>query len=166
MPLSDYTIDPQRDLILERIIDVPRELVWKAWTMPEHITKWFTPAPYTTPECEIDLRPGGLFRTVMQSPEGERHDNIGCYLEVVENERLAWTDALHAGYRPANKPNDCINSYLTAILLLDPHGKNGTKYTVLARHAFAESARKHEEMGFSHGWGAALDQLVAMVKTW
>ena len=61
-------IDPTRDLILERHVDVSPELVWKAWTEPEHIVKWFTPAPWKTVDCEIDLRPGGIFRTVMRSP--------------------------------------------------------------------------------------------------
>ena len=64
--------DPQLDLVLERVVDVPRELVWKAWTEPEHVMKWFTPAPWTVTECEIDLRPGGIFRTTMRSPEGRR----------------------------------------------------------------------------------------------
>jgi len=62
---------PQFDLILERIVDVPKELVWSAWTNPEYVKKWFTPAPWTTVDCEIDLRPGGIFQTTMRSPEGE-----------------------------------------------------------------------------------------------
>src|SRR5689334_4833915 len=74
------------DLVLERTIDVPRERVWAAWTKPEHIKKWFTPAPWKTVDCEIDLRPGGIFRTVMRSPEGDEHSNAGCYLEIVPNE--------------------------------------------------------------------------------
>jgi uncharacterized protein YndB with AHSA1/START domain len=62
--------DPQLDLIFERIVDVAPALVWAAWTTPEHLKHWFTPAPWKTIDCEIDLRPGGLFRTVMCSPEG------------------------------------------------------------------------------------------------
>lgn len=64
-------INPALDLILDRTIDVPVELVWKAWTEPEHLMPWFCPVPWKTIECEIDLRPGGRFMTVMQSPEGE-----------------------------------------------------------------------------------------------
>lgn len=81
------------DLVLERIVDVPRERVWAAWTKPEHIKKWFTPAPWQTVDCEIDLRPGGIFRTVMRSPEGQDSSNVGCYLEIVPNEKLIWTSA-------------------------------------------------------------------------
>jgi uncharacterized protein YndB with AHSA1/START domain len=64
-------LDPRLDLLLQRVVDVPPELVWAAWTKPEHVKKWFTPAPWTTVDCEIDLRPGGIFRTVMRSPEGQ-----------------------------------------------------------------------------------------------
>src|SRR5713226_713595 len=92
--------DTKLDLLLERIVEVPRELVWRAWTTPELVKKWFTPAPWTTVDCEINLRPGGIFRTVMRSPEGQTFPNVGCYLEIVENERLIWTNALAPGYRP------------------------------------------------------------------
>ncbi len=150
---------------MERVVDVPRELVWKAWTTPEHLMKWFTPEPWKTVECEIDLRPGGLFRTVMRSPEGVDHPNVGCYLEVVENERLVWTDALEGGYRPSGKPSGCLGSFFfTAIISLEPH-KDGTKYTVIALHSDEEGRKKHEEMGFHEGWGTVLNQLVAFVKT-
>lgn len=162
---TKYTPNSQLDLVLERIVDVPRELVWKAWTTPEHIKKWFTPAPWKTVDCEIDLRPGGIFRTTMQSPEGENFPNSGCYLQIVENEMLVWTDALHAGFRPATKPNDCIDSFMTAMVIFESHG-TGTKYTAIAIHPTQEGRKKHEEMGFHQGWGAALDQLVALVKSW
>jgi hypothetical protein len=95
--------NPKLDLVLERVVDVPRELVWKAWTMPEHVAKWFTPKPWDISDCEIDLRPGGIFRTVMHSPDGEQSINLGCYLEDVPNERLVWTDALVPGYRPSHE---------------------------------------------------------------
>jgi uncharacterized protein YndB with AHSA1/START domain len=149
--------DPKLDLVLERVVDVPRDLVWAAWTKPEHLRKWFTPAPWTVSDCEIDLRPGGIFRTVMRSPEGKEFPNIGCYLEVVPNERLVWTDALLPGYRPAENP------FLTAIITLEVQGK-GTRYTAMAIHRDAAARQKHEEMGFHQGWGKALDQLVAHVK--
>ena len=160
--------DPKLDLVLERIVDVPRELVWAAWTKPEHIKKWFTPAPWKTVECEIDLRPGGLFRTVMQSPEGQNFPNIGCYLEVLPNERLIWTDAFAPGFRPtlrsAHEAACGLPSFMTAVISLETQGK-GTKYTALAIHRDEEGRRKHEEMGFHEGWGKALDQLVALVKS-
>jgi uncharacterized protein YndB with AHSA1/START domain len=153
--------DPRLDLVLERVVDVPRELVWLAWTTPAHVMKWFTPAPYTTIACEIDLRPGGIFRTVMRSPEGEEFPNVGCYLEVVRHERLVWTVALGPGFRPAN--NSPIGIAFTAVISLAPHG-TGTKYTATVMHKDAEGRDQHERMGFHDGWGKALDQLVAVAK--
>lgn len=157
--------DPKLDLVLERIVDVPRELVWKAWTTPEHLKKWFTPAPWTTIDCEIDLRPGGIFRTVMRSPDGQEFPNVGCYLEIVRNEKLVWTNALAPGYRPSKPPAamHCGAFSFTAVISLEPHGQ-GTRYTALVIHGDEEARKKHEDMGFHDGWGTALDQLVAVVK--
>jgi uncharacterized protein YndB with AHSA1/START domain len=75
-----HTPDPTRDLVLERTLDVPPERVWAAWTQPELLKQWFTPAPWQTVDAEVELRPGGAFRTVMRSPEGEEFDNTGCIL--------------------------------------------------------------------------------------
>lgn len=149
--------DPKLDLVLERVVDVPRELVWKAWTTPEHLLPWFCPRPWTTIDCEIDLRPGGIFRTVMRSPEGQEFPNVGCYLEVVPNERLIWTDALLPGYRPSPEP------FMTAVLTLEPSGA-GTRYVATAIHRDEAGRKKHEEMGFQEGWGTVIDQLVDYVK--
>jgi uncharacterized protein YndB with AHSA1/START domain len=143
------------DLVLTRTINVPRRLVWKAWTEPKHLIKWFTPAPWTTIDCEIDLRPGGIFRTIMRSPEGKDFPNVGCYLDVVPQQRLVWTDALLPGYRPSMKP------FFTAILTLEEH-PGGTRYTARALHRNDADRQKHADMGFEFGWGKALDQLVAI----
>jgi uncharacterized protein YndB with AHSA1/START domain len=150
--------DPELDLLLERVVDVPVEAVWTAWTTPEHLVKWFTPAPWKTVACDIDLRPGGVFRTVMKGPEGEEVDSAGCYLEVVENERLVFTDALGPGYRPKGEP------FMTAIVTMTPEG-SGTRYRAVAKHRDAKTRQTHEEMGFHEGWGTALDQLVEVAKT-
>jgi uncharacterized protein YndB with AHSA1/START domain len=155
--------DPKLDLLPERVVDVPKELVWMAWTTPEHLKRWFTPAPWTTVDCEIDLRPGGIFRTVMRSPEGQSFPNTGCYLEVVQGEKLVWTNALMPGFRPAT-PASSDSLVFTVVISLEPHG-NGTKYSALVIHGDPESCQKHKAMGFYDGWGKALDQLVAAVKS-
>lgn len=165
-PIS-HPLDPKLDLVLERVVDVPPELVWAAWTTPKHLKKWFTPVPWTTVDCEIDLRPGGIFRTVMRSPEGQEFPNVGCYLEVVKNKKLVWTNALVSGYRPFGPPSgaaaNCATLPFTAVISLKPRGK-GTKYTALVIHGNEEDRKKHEAMGFHDGWGTALDQLVAIAK--
>jgi uncharacterized protein YndB with AHSA1/START domain len=148
--------DTKLDLKLERIVEAPRELLWKAWTEPEHLKKWFAPRPWQMVECEIDLRPGGMFRTVMRSPEGQDFPGVGCYLEVVENERLVWTDALGPGYRPA------VKAFFTAILTLEDHG-TGTRYIARALHKDEADRKTHEDMGFIEGWGQCLDQLLELI---
>ncbi|MFI5305254.1 MAG: SRPBCC family protein [Nitrospiria bacterium] len=161
--LSQYKINPDFDLVLERTADVKPELVWKAWTEPKHLMKWFCPLPWKTVECEIDLRPGGKFMTVMQGPEGQKFHNLGCYLEVVENRKLVWTSALLPGYRPIQKPKNGADFPFTAIVLIEPD-KKGTKYTAIGIHKDQDDCNKHKKMGFNEGWGKAFDQLVEMVK--
>lgn len=158
--------DPKLDLTFTRVVDVPRELVWRAWTVPEHLMPWFCPKPWLTTECEIDLRPGGLFRTKMRGPNGEEFNNIGTYLEIIPNERLIWTGTLGPGFRPRprGKTDDpSVNFPFTAVIDLAPSGK-GTKYSAMVIHGDEEAARTHEKMGFQEGWGKALDQMVEMIK--
>jgi uncharacterized protein YndB with AHSA1/START domain len=149
--------DPKLDLVLERELDVPVELVWKAWTTPDHLKNWFVPKPWTVTECEIDLRVGGTFRTVMRSPDGDEFPNLGCYLDIVPNERLIFTDALLPGFRPAAKP------FFTAGLHLE-RTATGTRYTAIAVHADEAGRETHEQMGFHDGWGTVVDQMVAYIK--
>ncbi len=158
-------MNPELDLLLERVVDVPRELVWRAWTEPELLKQWFCPLPWTTVDCQIELRPGGVFATVMRSPEGQEFPNEGCYLEVVPQERLVWTDCLQAGFRPASKGYLTTDAgfYITCVLTLESVG-SGTRYSAHAMHSDQAGRDKHQAMGFTEGWGAALDQLVAMCK--
>ena len=159
--------DPRLDLVFERTVGISPALVWAAWTTPEHLMNWFTPAPWTTIDCDIDLRPGGIFRTVMRSPEGQESANLGCYLEVVAHRRLAWTNALAPGFRPvdpaAAEVAECGTFAYTVVVSLAPQGE-GTKYTALAVHRDEDGCKRHRDMGFQEGWGVALDQLVAHMK--
>jgi uncharacterized protein YndB with AHSA1/START domain len=159
--IVQQTPNPRLDLTFERIVDVPKELVWKAWTTPEHLKPWFCPLPWKTIDCEIDLRPGGIFRTVLLSPEGMEFPNLGCYLEVVKYERLVWTNALLPGFRPAPAVHDSsVDFCFTAVIQLATHG-TGTHYTATVIHGNETDCNTHSKMGFHEGWGTALDQLVA-----
>ena len=137
-------VNPRLDLSFSRIVEVPRSLVWRAWTEPELLKQWFCPLPWKTIDCEIDLRPGGLFRTTMQSPEGAEFPNAGCYLEVVPNERLVWTNALLPGFRPSTLSATCGDNdaefMFTAMIELADDGA-GTRYTATVIHADAAGCR-------------------------
>jgi uncharacterized protein YndB with AHSA1/START domain len=158
-----YSFDPKLEVLLERTVDVPKELVWKAWTTPSQLGQWFCPLPWKTTHCEIDLVPGGKFHTIMTSPEGEQFPNTGCYLEIIPQKRLVWTDALMPGFRPSvSKPMNSF-TYLTAIIELESIGTS-TKYRAIALHSDEENRKRHEEMGFHVGWSTVLDQMVALIK--
>ena len=85
-----------RTLTIVRTFDAPRELIFKVWSQPEHVVRWWGPKGFTTPACQMDVRPGGSYRTVIRSPEGKEHVMRGNYREVVPPERLvmsfAWED--------------------------------------------------------------------------
>lgn len=149
--------DPQLDLVLEREVDVPISRVWAAWTRPELLMQWFCPKPWSVAEAKMDVRPGGVFLTVMRSPDGDLFPGEGCYLEVVPERKLVWTDALRADFRPNEKP------FMTGVLLLEPLGERRTRYVAMALHHDAAICGQHERMGFYGGWGTALDQLVELM---
>ncbi|MEW6454116.1 MAG: SRPBCC family protein [Pseudomonadota bacterium] len=153
MANAKTNFDPSLDLELIRFTKLPRALLWRCWTEPEHLMPWFVPSPWKITDCEIDLRPGGVFSSTMLSPEGEKFPNMGCYLEVVKHEKLVWTDALLPGYRPSEKP------FMTAVLTFEDH-PDGTKYVARALHKSGEDRKKHEDMGFEHGWGTVWEQLL------
>lgn len=150
-------LDPETDLSFTRQLAVPRALVWECWTTPEHVKQFFVPRPHRVTACEIDLRVGGRFNTTFDV-DGNEMKNDGVWLELVENEKLVFTDAYSEGWKPAPDP------FMTAIVLLEDGEDGGTRYTAIARHRSAETRKAHEEMGFYDGWGTVADQLEEYTK--
>ena len=161
--MTTFTPNPDLDLVLDRTVAVSPAKVWKAWTTPELVMEWFTPAPWRTVACDIDLRPGGRFASTMQSPEGEQFPNAGCYLAVEPDRLLVFTSVLGDGYRPTSASNGAEDLPFTARIELTPTAEGGTHYRAIAIHPDRETCKRHEEMGFHDGWGTALDQLVALM---
>ncbi len=141
------------DLSVSRIIKAPRSSVWEAWKDPKHLEKWWAPAPMTTISTKHELYPGGGFGTIMRMEDGIEFKSEGCFLEIIENERIVWTSALRGGWRP-NKDE----MPFSAIITLEEHPE-GTKYTATALHDNGEDRQKHADMGFVDGWGTCIDQL-------
>ena len=148
------------DLTIERTVPVPADRLFAGWTEPSLLMRWFTPAPWRTTDAEIDPRPGGIFRSVMEGPDGERNENAGCVLEVEPGRRFVWTSVFGPGFVPLEVPADGLA--FTAIIEFEPVA-DGTHVRATARHGSAADAARHAAMGFEQGWGAALDQLVALV---
>jgi uncharacterized protein YndB with AHSA1/START domain len=159
--MSDFKPNPDLDLVLERTIAVSPDKVWAAWTEPELLKQWFTPAPWKTVAVDIDLRPGGRCVTTMESPEGEQFPNSGCYLAVEPQSLLVFTSVMTDDFRPADASNGAEDLAFTARIEIEP-ADGGTHYRAIAMHADKAGVAQHVEMGFQEGWGAATDQLVAL----
>lgn len=148
-----------RELTLVRTLKAPRELIWRCWTDPKLLEKWFCPAPWRVTDVSLDVRTGGSQSFVMRGPEGEEILNRGVYLEVIENEKLVTTDAYVSAWEPSESP------FMTAIITLEDLGDGTTLYTAIARHWSVETCKQHEQMGFHEGWGICADQLEALAQT-
>ncbi|MGA7323889.1 MAG: SRPBCC family protein [Rhodomicrobium sp.] len=148
------------ELVLTRLIDAPREKLFRCWTEPALLKQWFAPAPYSTPIAEVDLRVGGGNRIVMKSPEGQEIACPGTYLEIIPNHKLVFTDAYTGDWVPRTS----AKPFMTAIITFEEEdGK--TRYTATVRHWTKEDCETHVKMGFHQGWGQCADQLAALAKT-
>jgi uncharacterized protein YndB with AHSA1/START domain len=147
-----------RDLILTRIIDAPREKVFKAWTDPALLKQWFAPLPWTTPVIETDVRAGGASLIVMRGPDGNEFPNRGVYLDVVKNEHLVLTDAFTQAWVPSEKP------FMVLALTFEDHQGGKTKYTARVQHWTVADREAHEQIGFHEGWKICTEQLAALVE--
>ncbi len=154
-PQTEAAPVADRELVLTRLIDASREKLFRAWTEPELLKQWFAPLPWNTPVVELDVRPGGACLMVMRGPDGNEFQNRGVYLEVVENQRLVFTDAYTGAWEPSTKP------FMTVIVTFQEEAGK-TRYTARVRHWTVADRETHEKMGFHDGWGRCADQLAAL----
>ena len=145
----------ERELVFTRLIDAPREKLFRAWTEPALFKQWFAPLPWTTPVAELDVRPGGACLVVMRSPDGQDMPSPGVYLDVEKNRRLVFTDAYTKAWQPSDKP------FMTVIVTFDDEDGR-TRYTARVPHWTVADREAHEKMGFHEGWGICADQLAAL----
>ncbi len=143
-----------RELILERIFDAPREGVFKAWTEPERLAEWWGPRGWTLPVCKIDLRPGGVWHYCMRGPNGEESWGKAVYREIVEPSRLVYADAF------ADAEGNTIPGMPEMVITIELTEHEG-KTTVLSRTEFATAAEKQSilDMGVLQGITETWDRL-------
>jgi uncharacterized protein YndB with AHSA1/START domain len=140
-----------KELVLTRVFDAPREVVFKAWTEVERLKRWWGPKRFTNPVCEVDVRPGGAMRIHMRGPDGTIYPMTGIYHEIVEPERLVFTaSALDAGGNP-------LFEQLTTVTFEEHGGK--TKLTVHASFSNIRPEAAPHLAGAEMGWNMSLDRL-------
>jgi uncharacterized protein YndB with AHSA1/START domain len=155
MPVGDNLKIPtaERELVITRIFDAPRRLVFAAWTDPEHAAHWWGPRGFVSLSCEMDVRPGGGWRRVMRSPAGVTHVASGVYREVAAPERLvftyAWEDAMgRLGHQA-----------LVTVTFVERAGQ--TELTL--RHSFFETVAARDD--HRDGWSGCLDRFAGYLAT-
>jgi uncharacterized protein YndB with AHSA1/START domain len=156
---TTFAINPKTDFVLERLIDAPRHLVWEALTKPEHLKQWYMPRQWgAVSACEMDVRPGGVFRVDIAVAGGPVVSNLGCFLDAVPMERLSWTSMLFPGYRPAVFDDIPI----TAIITMEAAGA-GTRYVFTALHRDEADFENNRTSGWQQGTEIVVDQFVEHV---
>ena len=159
-----------REIVITRTFNAPRSLVWEAWTNPKLFVNWWGPFPTVNPVCEMDLRPGGAFRWVMMSPDGQQYPVTGVYKEIVKPERIvytnnladnppAWHDQLNT-LRGAPKGSMVPDGVVT-VTFAEIAGK--TQLTITTRFDSAATAEAFRGMQMVQGWGMSLDRLDRVV---
>ncbi|HEY9010936.1 MAG TPA: SRPBCC family protein [Devosia sp.] len=151
--------DPELDLSIERFMRATPEKVWQAWTTPMLLEQWWVPHPSRCRVIELELRAGGAFRTEYSDGEGPFAPHLdACFLLVEPGRRLIFSDALTAGFRPAEKP------FITADFHFEP-APGGTTYRAHVMHKSPDDRDRHVELGFFDGWTTVTEQLAALVET-
>ena len=146
------TID-DTSIVITREFDVPRDLLFDAWTQPEHIEKWFGPEGFSTRVEKHDFRVGGRSRYVMVGPDGKEYPGEGEFLEITKPERIVSTDGFGDDFEGENLPSGMV---VTATF--DDLGGR-TRVTLHIAHPTPEDRKRHEELGVVDGWGTTLDRL-------
>jgi uncharacterized protein YndB with AHSA1/START domain len=150
---TTFTTPSDRVIEMTRLFDAPRELVFEAFTNPEHVPHWFGPRGWSVPVCEIDLRPGGAWRYVLRGPNDEEMGMSGVYQEITPPERVVTTESFD------DYPGESLNT----LALTEEDGK--TRYTVTVLYADKETRDAVLASGMSEGAAETLERLAEHLET-
>jgi uncharacterized protein YndB with AHSA1/START domain len=162
--MTNNTANETERMVITRIFDAPRELVWKAWTDPQYVMQWWGPKGFTAPICKIDFRVGGKFLCCMRSPDGQEGWNAGEYHEIVPYERIV--SSMYFSDPDGNKidpaqlgiEHEAIED-ARDVTLFEDLGDGRTKLTFIGNEPM-ESAKNSGQL---EGWNQILDKLAAAV---
>jgi uncharacterized protein YndB with AHSA1/START domain len=170
---KNKTADAQSnsDFVITRIFNAPPALVFKAWTDPAHLARWWGPHNFTNPVCQMDVRPGGAYRIVMRSPDGVDYPLTGIFREIMPPERIVMTmdcsghpKEWHDQIKPNRSPGDTnpAGELLTTVTFKNMAGK--TEMTVRTRFESTEIGKTMMKMGMTEGWSQSLERLEDLLK--
>lgn len=161
----------EEGIIIERIFDAPAELIWKAWTEPEIIKKWWGPEGFTAPSIKIDLRVGGKYTYAMQGPKGSEWDRVmyssGIFKEIVPHKKIVTTDYFSDAEGNMIKPSDegqdaDFPTEMTMTVTFEEIEDGKTKLTIFYPKAVNEA--QYEAMlksGMKEGWESSMNKLAS-----
>lgn len=159
--MTQSNTETKQDLVIERVFDAPRDQVWRAWTDPEEVKKWWGPEHFTSPSAKIDLREGGTYLYCMRSPDGKDYWSTGVFREIVPMERIVVTDSFadeKGNVVPGSHygmGDDFPLEMQVTVTFEELDGK--TKLTL--RHAGMPAGEMGDQAGT--GWNQSLDKLAA-----
>jgi len=163
--------EDDREILFTRCFSAPCALVYQAFTQADHLAQWWGPHGFNNPVCELDLRPGGLYRIVMRSPEGTDYPLSGHYLAITENERLVMTCS------SVEHPPEWHELLQRLSPVAGPTGQDlqwtisftadedGTRLDILSRFASIADRHARMETGMATGWAESLEKLEALLAT-
>jgi uncharacterized protein YndB with AHSA1/START domain len=156
--LHAETLPTERTIVITRILDAPRELVFRAWTDVEHLARWWGPAGFTNPVCEADVREGGAIRITMRAPDGTDYPMTGMFKEIVPVERLVFTTAaIGAG----DAGDEILLEGFTTVTFEDQGSK--TRLVLNSRAVALSPIAPRMLAGMEQGWSGSLDKLAALL---
>jgi len=160
MAIKSKPVTPNRGIVIARLFDAPRELVFKARTEPDHLKRWWAPKGGTTPVCRVDLRPGGAFHYCMRMPDEREIWGLGIFREIIKPERIVYTDSFaDANGKPVEPSYYGMSaSHPKETLVTVTFAEHEGKTTLTLVHSIPVSVE--ERGGAEQGWNQMFDRLV------
>ena len=162
--MTKNAVNETERMVITRVFDAPRELVWKAWTDPRYVMQWWGPKGFTSPVCKIDFRVGGKFLFCMKTPDGQEGWNGGEYYEIVPHEKIVYSmyfaDSKGNKVEPAQyeSEHEAIEDARDVVIFED-FGNGQTKLTMIGN----ESMEDAKNSGQLEGWNEVFDKVAAVV---
>jgi len=163
--MTKNTVNEKERMVITRVFDAPRALVWEAWTNPKYVKQWWGPKGFTAPSCQIDFRVGGKFLCCMRSPEGQEGRNGGEYREIVLHEKIVYS--LYFADSKGNKVDPAEYGIehegiddANDVVIFEDYGNGQTKVTLIGN----ETLEHAKSSGQLEGWIEILDKVAAVVE--